>query len=137
LANTECLSIHSRWLWPKPLSSLSERLVPLGASLLWPARVSLKALMAGALLFFTTAPNCAVGEARALQRPLPGGVLEVVARLTLTHGPTADGGVEETGADLLRLPTAPPTRACSSVPYDGPWSRDRAAPVSLSPYFPG
>jgi putative SOS response-associated peptidase YedK len=40
-------------------------------------------------------------EARALQRPLPGGALEVVARLPLKHAPTANGGVEETGPDPL------------------------------------
>jgi putative SOS response-associated peptidase YedK len=46
-------------------------------------------------------------EARALQRPLPDGVLQVVMTLPLKFGPTADGGSEETGPDPLRLSASP------------------------------
>lgn len=45
-------------------------------------------------------------EARSLQRPLPDGVLEVIATLPLRFAPV----IGETGPDPLRLPPAPPTQ---------------------------
>lgn len=46
-------------------------------------------------------------EARALQRPLPDGVLEVIATLPLKSAPV----IGETGPDLLRLSSMPPSQA--------------------------
>ncbi|OEO29772.1 hypothetical protein VW23_001620 [Devosia insulae DS-56] len=46
------------------------------------------------------------GEARSLQRPLPGGVLEVIATLPLKFAPV----IGETGPDPLRLSAGPPSQ---------------------------